>query len=143
MSNSDLPAQQIHPILILGETHFARLLVLQAHLDTKHGGKRDTLIQLRSRYWITKARKLVHDVIRKCARCNRLEAKAFQSREAAPLPEFRVKCSFPFENVGVDYLGPVLVRQVFDGRDRTVYVCGDQSRTPRYSTKFKCICFHT
>ena len=129
LSNSNLPVEQIHPILIRGESHFARLLVAEAHYLTMHGGKRDTLTQVRSKFWITKAKRMVDDVIRKCTKCNRLEAKPLKSMESAPLPDFRVQCSYPFENSGVDYLGSILVRQVFDDDDKfhkvevVVYTC--------------------
>ena len=50
--------------------------------------------------------------------------------ELPPLPDFRVNCSFPFENTGVDYFGSVLVRQMFDGEESNfhkveiaVYTC--------------------
>ena len=128
-----------NPILIQGESQFARLLVDDAHLQTKHGGKRDTLAQIRSKFWVTKAKKIVNEVIRQCTRCNRLEAKPFNFLEWAPLPDFRVRCSHLFENTGLDYLGPVFVRQVFDAYEKefhkveivvyTVYVCCHKGST--------------
>ena len=122
LENADLTLYQKHPILIPGESYFAKLLAFDAHLRTAHGGYKDTLVELRSMYWVTKARSLVRHVIRKCPRpCNRLEAKPFKSTVSPPLPSFRVRCSFPFANTGVDYLGPLLVRQVYDDKCREMY----------------------
>ena len=82
MQNSDLSKNQKSPVLIPGNTHFALLLVLDAHYHTLHGGKKDTIIQLRSKYWVAKAKQLVNSVVRKCSfPCNRLEGKAFKSTE--------------------------------------------------------------
>ena len=54
-------------------------------------------------------------MIHRCPRpCKRLEGRAFKSVESSQLPSFRVQRSFPFTNTGVDYLGPALVRQVYD-----------------------------
>ena len=115
MENADLTVQQKHPILIPGESHFARLIIRDAHLRTAHGGPKDTLVELRSLYWVTKARTVVRQVLHRCPRpCKRLEGLAFKSVEASQLPTFRVQRSYPFANTGVDYLGPALVRQVYD-----------------------------
>ena len=122
LEKADLTPSQINPILIPGSSYFARLLVQDAHLRTGHGTKKDTLVELRSRFWVTKGRNLVHHVLQKCARpCKRLESKAFNSVETPPLPEFRVRQSFPFATTGVDYPGPLLVRQVFDEHDTNMY----------------------
>ena len=100
LKNSELTPSQVNPILIPGNSYFAQLLVLNAHMQTGHGGKRDTLTQLRSRYWVTKARNLVHHVLHKCSSpCKRLEGKSFKSTESPQLPSFRVRQSFPFSNV--------------------------------------------
>ena len=122
LENSELTSSQINPILIPGNHAFARLLVLDAHLKTSHGGKKDTITQLRSKYWVTKGRNLVHRVLHNCPRpCRRLEGKSFKSVESPQLPSFRVRQSFPFCNTGCDYLGPLLVRQVFDGSQMGMY----------------------
>ena len=117
LQNAELTVHQKNPILIPGNAPFAKLLVVDAHRRTAHGGKKDTIVQLRSKYWVTKARNLVRHMLHSCPRpCRRLEGKAFKSAEAAQLPSFRVQQSFPFTNTGVDYLGPVLVRQVYDDK---------------------------
>ena len=120
LNNAELTAHQKNPILIPGSSYFARLLVMDAHQRTAHGGKKDTIVQLRSRFWVTKGRKLVRHVLHGCAHpCKRLEGKAFKSVESSQLPSFRVCQSFPFTNTGVDYLGPLLVRQVYDDSNST------------------------
>ena len=43
------------PVLIPGHTQFAILLVQKFHVEVQHGGKRASL-QLRIKYWVTKAR---------------------------------------------------------------------------------------
>ena len=119
MEKADLTPNQIHPILIPGDTHFAWLLIVDAHIETRHGGKKETITQLRSKYWVTRARKMVQQVLRSCGSpCNRLESRPFKSMEASPLPGFRVRQSFPFANSAVDYAGPLLVHDVFGTCDQ-------------------------
>ena len=50
LENADLTAMQKHPILIPGESYFARLIIRDAHLRAAHGGPKDTLVELRSVY---------------------------------------------------------------------------------------------
>ena len=122
LENAELTSTQKNPILIPGNSYFAKLLALDAHYKTGHGTKKDTLVELRSKYWVTKARNLVRHVIHGCARpCRRLESKAFKSVERPPLPYFRVRQSFPFANTGLDYLGPMAVRQVFDENNTNMH----------------------
>ena len=52
--------------------------------------------------------------------CKLFYAQPFPSLPAAPLPEFRVKAEFAFASVGVDYLGPLLVKQIF-GSESQLY----------------------
>ena len=95
--------------------HFTKLIIRSAHERVKHGGAKDTLTEARSRFWILQGRSAVAKVITRCAApCNRLESRPFKSPIAPDLPESRVHCSYPFEQVGVDYLGPLFVMQVFD-----------------------------
>ena len=45
--------------------------------------------------------------------CNRLESKPFKTQLRTDLPQSRVCSSSAFESTGVDYLGPLLIKQVF------------------------------
>ena len=79
LNNTELTPQQKNPILIPGSCYFARLLVMDAHLRTDHGGKKDTIVQLRSRFWVTKGRNLVRHVLHGCAHpCKAIGRKTIQ-----------------------------------------------------------------
>ena len=49
--------------------------------------------------------------INKCVICRRYAASHYRPPPPPPLPEFRVKQSFPFSAVGVDFAGPLLIKQ--------------------------------
>ena len=44
-------------------------------------------------------------ILKNCAICKIFQEKRALSPETPKLPEFRVSCNHPFENVGVDYAG--------------------------------------
>ncbi|XP_047122980.1 uncharacterized protein LOC124806270 [Hydra vulgaris] len=92
-----------------------------AHKRTLHAGVKETLCQIRSKYWILRGRKLVRSLINKCSFCKRSYGKAFTSKVSPPLPHYRVTASFPFQHTGVDYLGPLHVKPIFDDNSTKMY----------------------
>lgn len=74
-----------------------------------HSGVRDTLLQMRERYWVLKGRQLVMWVVSRCYICIRLKVKPAK-QVTAPLPRDRVREFPPFEVTGVDFAGPLYVK---------------------------------
>ena len=93
------------------------LIIHEAHLKTKHGGVKDTLSEISSQYWLIQGRQVVKYLIRRCVSCQRLESKPFPKQVANDLPASRVTCSFAFESTGVNYFGPIYVKQVCNEYD--------------------------
>ena len=50
-------------------------------------------------------------VIRDCLICKRVQGKSFGVQPVADLPEFRVKQAAPFTKVGIDFAGPLFVKE--------------------------------
>ena len=108
--NSDLSFEEKHPLLLRSDSYFTELLISNAHSTVKHSGMEATLNQLRLRFWVTKGRKTVKNVISNCVICKR-----FQGRTAVPpptpnLPSYRVVADFCFQSRGIDFAGPLFVR---------------------------------
>ena len=113
LQHSELEHEAKYPIYLDKNSYLTRLLILDCHEKVMHCKVRDTLTELRSRYWVCQGRRTVKRVIRKCITCNKSESRAFQMLPAAPLPDFRVKSDFPFTSTGIDYLGSLLVKSIF------------------------------
>ena len=75
-----------------------------------HNGTKETLTQVRSRYWIANGRAFVKRVLAKCVVCKRHVGLAYKVPPPPPLPSFRVNKQPPFTYTGVDYAGPLHVK---------------------------------
>ena len=99
-----------HPILLTKLNPLSSLIFTDAHLKTLHGG----LIQMQSyvlrRFWILSARNLAKSVQRRCVICFKYKAKAAQ-QIMGNLPSVRLQPSRPFKHSGVDYAGPITIKQ--------------------------------
>ena len=106
---SDLPQDAKEPIILPKDHRLTYLQIQQCHKRVLHSGVRDTLAELRSRFWVPKGRQLVKKVLSQCVVCKKLEGTSFAQPPVSSLPEFRVRPSPPFSKVGVDFAGPLYV----------------------------------
>ncbi|XP_046862618.1 uncharacterized protein LOC124456128 [Xenia sp. Carnegie-2017] len=111
LGESDLEAEAREPIVLPRRQYFTELVIRQCHESVMHGGVRSTLAQLRSKYWVPKGRQEVKRVSGGCVACKRWNSKPCTQIKQAALPEFRVRRAAPFENSGVDFAGPLYVKQ--------------------------------
>ena len=113
LENSHLPYDAKHPILLDRNSYFTKLVILDAHEKVLHLRMKSTLNELRTRFWICSGRKTVSATIKDCVTC--LEAIGTPMIGPAPpdLPDYRVSYEFAFSNVGVDYAGPLLVKDIY------------------------------
>ena len=120
LKNSDLEQAAKQPIL-LPQHHILTTLIVEAcHKRILHGGVRETLAELRSKYWICKGRQRVKKILRSCTICRTFLSKPFRPQAPGMLPGFRVKRSSPFANTGVDFAGPLYIK---DGKGmRKAYI---------------------
>ena len=89
---------------------YTELVIKDSHDKAFHSGPQSTLAAIRCTYWIPQARKLVRKIVHNCKLCRRHLAKPFHMPSPPPLPGFRCSIKRPFECVGMDYLGPLIIR---------------------------------
>lgn len=71
-----------------------------------HNGVRETLTELRSRFWLTKGQQV-------CVMCRRHEGRSYKVKSSSDMPEFRFKEGYFFASTGIDFAGPLFVKTVF------------------------------
>ena len=123
LSNAEIPYFTKHPILLLKDHYYTTLVILRAHKRLSHNGVRETLTELRSIYWIIRGRSAVKSIIRQCTVCLRYEGKPYRATHPPPLPEFRVRERPPFSYTGVDFAGPLHVKERGNNGTSKVWIC--------------------
>jgi len=111
LGNSDLDFSAKYPLILPKNHPFTDLVIADCHLRVHHNKLRCTLAELRSRYWVPSGRQQVKKVVNRCQRCRWLEGKSFAAPPPPPLPQFRVIEGKPFQIVGVDFAGPLFIKE--------------------------------
>ena len=115
-----------HPLILPGHHHVTHLIIRECHETIGHSGQNFVHSIVREKYWIVKGKSSVRKVIQDCMKCKKRDAKRGE-QIMADLPEDRLTPDKPpFTYVGVDYFGPLYVRQ---GR----------SQVKRYGCVFTCL----
>ena len=113
LKNAPIPFNARFPIFLPRSSHFTNLVINECHLKVLHNGVRETLTELRSCFWVVKGRQAVKTVIGKCSVCKKIEGRSYAVPRSPPLPEFRLSDEFAFSRVGVDFAGPMYVKDIF------------------------------
>ncbi|XP_033105089.1 uncharacterized protein LOC117107502 [Anneissia japonica] len=124
--NAPIDSDLKHPIILPSNHHVTELLIQYHHLIVGHSGAGMTWSSSRERYWIIKGGATVRKVIGNCFACKRRNTPRVQQM-MGELPAVRVTPDKPpFTYVGIDYFGPLYVKQ---GR----------SKVKRYGCIFTCL----
>ena len=107
---ANIPFGAKHPILLPEHHHLTSLIIRDCHHRVLYGGVKQTLSELRSRFWLVCGRQQIRRESLKCVICKRFEGMHYLVPSTAPLPESRLEENSAFTNVGVDFAGPLFIR---------------------------------
>ncbi|XP_076549204.1 uncharacterized protein LOC143306713 [Osmia lignaria lignaria] len=126
--HSELPKEQKHQIILPSDHHITRLIIREEHERLNHAGTQATLYSVRETFWPLNGRNVTRIIIHKCVRCFRAKPRSVDYI-MGDLPQERVSCSRPFLDVGVDYCGPLYIKEKrFRNRNKikvyvAIFVC--------------------
>ena len=123
LANADIPYSTKYPLLLPRDHPVTPLIVDDAHRRVLHNGVRETLTEVRRKFWIVKGRSLVRGILHQCRTCRRFEGGPFPAPPPPPLPVCRVKDDPAFTYTGVDYAGPLLIRTEGSSKTGKVWIC--------------------
>ncbi|XP_055906004.1 uncharacterized protein LOC129941403 [Eupeodes corollae] len=115
ISNSTLPYDAMHPILLPKSHPFIYTLIRHHYYINKHAGPQTLHNILRQRFWILDVKSTVRGVVHRCYMCYRNKPVLAQ-QIMGNLPCERVTPSRPFSITGLDYCGPLYVSHRIRGR---------------------------
>lgn len=121
IQNASFSYSTKHPILFPRNHHLCTLLVQKAHDRVLHNGVKETLAEIRSRFWIVKGRSFVKKILRQCRLCRRHEGSPYSAPLPPPLHSYRVEEAPAFSFTGIDFAGPLHIRN--DSHTKKVWIC--------------------
>ena len=122
--NSKLAYQAMHPVILHGKHAITKLIIVAEHRRLLHAEPTLLASSLNSRFHIIGGRKSVRSITRSCTICRRYSEKP-QCQMMGQLPIERVTPDLIFEDVGVDYAGPVMIKHGYVHKPTLVkaYIC--------------------
>ncbi|XP_076660082.1 uncharacterized protein LOC143363371 [Halictus rubicundus] len=110
LAHSKLTYSEKHPLLLPKGHHVTNLIIRHHHLQNFHSGIQATLHSIRQRYWIPSGRNSVKHIIHACVTCRRAKPTTIDYL-MGDLPKDRVNCTRPFLHSGVDFCGPIFIKE--------------------------------
>ncbi|XP_058837137.1 uncharacterized protein LOC131693385 [Topomyia yanbarensis] len=110
LRHSNLPYGVKHQWVLPKDDVIVKRLIEAVQRENLHIGPSALLAQLRRHFWILGARSAVRKVTRNCVRCFKLKPPC-ASQFMGDLPLARCDKAPAFTKVGVDFAGPMLIKQ--------------------------------
>ncbi|XP_025204443.1 uncharacterized protein LOC112601188 [Melanaphis sacchari] len=110
LRHSLLSDRRKFPILLSKSSHLSLLVARHWHRFACHAGPRLMSDLICRQFWIVGDRYVIRRAISECTVCVRLSARNPQPI-MSDLPDFRVQQCHPFACVGIDYAGPLLIKE--------------------------------
>ena len=108
-----LPYNAKTTYLINSEHYLARLIVEYFHRGLRHVTKKQTLSELRQKFWICRSRAFVRKVLKDCTLCRRFEVSVSRCTTFIKL---RLYDESSYYTSGIDNFGPLYVKNVFQSK---------------------------
>ncbi len=109
MRNSPFTFSQHHPIILHGRHNLTRLIVRAEHIRLLHAGPTLVSASISQRYHVIGQCRAVRTITRACVTCRGNSTRP-QPPLMGQLPLERITPVIVFQNVGIDYAGPVLLK---------------------------------
>ncbi|XP_026471394.1 uncharacterized protein LOC113375674 [Ctenocephalides felis] len=109
LENADIPYDQKHPVILPKGNVVIDMFVRFEHERLLHAGTQTVLANIRLKYWPIDGRNTIKQVIHQCVKYARFRATSAEQLMGS-LPKDRVTAYRPFQVVGVDFAGRVLLQ---------------------------------
>lgn len=108
--NSSMPTNRAHPIILPKKGQTTEVLIDYFHRISLHGGPQLVLTTLRIHgFWIINGMHTIKGRLQRCTICARYR-RYKQGQLMGNLPSVRITKARPYQNVGIDYAGPITIK---------------------------------
>ena len=104
------PYETKSPMLLPRNNHFTKLVIEDCHSQVLQCGVKDTLVELRTQFWVLRGRQYVKFLIHHCLVCKKMTGASYDKPPPGDLPSFRLCEVLAFTNVGVDIAIPLFIK---------------------------------
>lgn len=122
--SNDVDYNQKHPVILPYKHKLTYLIIRAEHLKNLHVGTQNLLAILRLNYWPINGKIMIKQILNSCVTCFRVKPKAAKFL-MGQLPSARCSQNRVFSRCGVDYAGPVYVKDGVRRKSQVVktYLC--------------------
>lgn len=106
---AELSSDVKHSILLPHRSKFTELVIEHEYRRSMHAGADATLAAMNQK-WPIRARDTIRKLLRNYIKCFRSKPR-FSEQLMGDLPVHRVTVSRPFNSIGVDFCGPIYIRE--------------------------------
>ncbi|XP_043506296.1 uncharacterized protein LOC122526811 [Frieseomelitta varia] len=110
IARANVTSDARQPIILPAGHHITKLIIRQQHINQFHAGAQATSNAVRQNYWPLDGIQGVKNYIRTCTTCVRLKP-TLPAYQMGNLPTERVTFERPFLATGIDYCGPILIKE--------------------------------
>lgn len=110
LQNSNVSYSQKHQILLPKASRIMEMIIHSEHIRLLHAGPKLLLATLNQKFWILNGIREVKKIVHRCITCFRFKAETSKQLMGS-LPSHRVVQARSFQKVGIDFAGPLSVKQ--------------------------------
>ena len=136
--SSTIPFDTTNPI-VLPKCKWGEQLLLEIHQDRYHCSQRQTFNEMKKRFWMLGGFSYVKEKVRKLCLTPRCRFRQYESPKMSPLPEIRMDKAVAWRHVGVDYIGPIVVKHDCNEKQYGQQKCASHDMHKVWGAVFTCM----